>query len=344
MSDTSANNKRNLDEVSFIRPILIVLLFFVHCFTVFNGGWPPFEGYKDCTGYMWFSRTCYSFMLETFIFVSGYVWAYSVIDLQKRSSLGILVKKKAERLILPSVVFSLVYWQLFNGDITDLVGGGKIVISVLSGVGHLWYLPVLFWCFVSLWIVEKLKISDKVKLFILLVLALLPYPYIPFQLSRLPYYFLFFFAGFKVWQYGGLFRTNISSKKVLASWLLFVVSFVVLRMLKSHVVELYSTAPLVTKAGLKIVSTICQIGYSSLGVIAIYSMAVLFTNTHNLPKCYINAGSLCFGVYVFQEFIIKYLYYYTELPVKVGYLALPWIAFIITLVLSLLLSKTTKSL
>ena len=73
-------------------------------------------------------------------------------------------------------------------------------------------------------------------------------------------------------------------------------------------------------------------------------MAVLFTNPHNLPKCYINAGSLCFGVYVFQEFIIKYLYYYTELPVKVGYLALPWIAFIITLVLSLLLSKTTKSL
>lgn len=134
MSDTSANNKRNLDEVSFIRPILIVLLVFVHCFTVFNGGWPPFEGYKDCTGYMWFSRTCYSFMLETFIFVSGYVWAYQVIDLQKRSSLGIL-KKKAERLILPSVVFSLVYWQLFNGDITDLVGGGKIVISVLSGVG-----------------------------------------------------------------------------------------------------------------------------------------------------------------------------------------------------------------
>lgn len=46
MSDTSANNKRNLDEVSFIRPILIVLLVFVHCFTVFNGGWPPFEGYK----------------------------------------------------------------------------------------------------------------------------------------------------------------------------------------------------------------------------------------------------------------------------------------------------------
>lgn len=87
------DNKRNLDEVSFIRPILIVLLILVHCFTVFNGGWPPFEGYQACTGYKWLSRTCYSFMLETFVFVSGYVYAYQVLNLQKQTSFRELVKK-----------------------------------------------------------------------------------------------------------------------------------------------------------------------------------------------------------------------------------------------------------
>ena len=114
---------RNLDEILFIRPILIVLLIFVHCFTVFNGGWPSFVGYKECTSYMWISRICYSFMLETFTFVSGYVYAYQVLDLQKTSTFGTLVKQKVDRLILPSVIFSLIYLQLFNNNgIIDLGG------------------------------------------------------------------------------------------------------------------------------------------------------------------------------------------------------------------------------
>lgn len=75
---------RNLDEISFIRSILIILLIIVHCFTVFNGGWSPFIGYSDCTSCMWLSRTCYSFMLEIFTFVSGYVWAYQILDLHKK--------------------------------------------------------------------------------------------------------------------------------------------------------------------------------------------------------------------------------------------------------------------
>lgn len=143
------NNKRNLDEVSFIRPILIVLLILVHCFTVFNGGWPPFEGYQACTSYTWFSRTCYSFLLETFVFISGYIYAYQVLYLQKQTSLLELVKRKANRLILPSIVFSFIYLALF--DIKS-IASPTFGLSMLSGVGHLWYLPVLFWCFVAMWI------------------------------------------------------------------------------------------------------------------------------------------------------------------------------------------------
>lgn len=337
--------KRNLDEVSFIRPILIVLLIFVHCFTVFNGGWPPFPGYQDSVCYMWFSRTCYSFMLETFIFISGYVWAYQVLNLQKSTSLSILIKKKAERLLLPSVVFSIIYAQIFdNVCVNDLIGGGKIVLSIISGIGHLWYLPVLFWCFVALWILERLDISDLFKFLLLLLVAILPFPYIPFQLSRVPYYLFFFFVGYKFWQHGESFRENLNGKKVVVFSFLFSIIFVVLRTLSAYLLELADETSIIQKVVLIMASNSSKIIYSSFGVIAIYTLAVWFTKTYKLCSWYIQVGGLCFGVYVFQEFIIKYIYYYTEFPLSIGYKALPWLTFIITLVMSLLLSKTTKSL
>lgn len=127
-------------------------------------------------------------------------------------------------------------------------------------------------------------------------------------------------------------------------WLIFAIIFIGFRILTANLAESMETAPLLSKLVYKAISAACKITYSSLGVIAIYTTAIWFTKSHQLYKWYINVGGLCFGVYVFQEFIIKYIYYYTELPIIVGYIALPWITFIITLVLSLLLSQTTKSL
>lgn len=333
--------KENLDEISFIRPILILLLILVHCFTVFNGGWPPFEGYKDCSAYMWFSRTCYSFMLETFIFISGYVWAFQILELKKSLPFKTLLYKKAERLLLPSLVFSLIYYQLFEvGTFADI----KSIIQLLSGVGHLWYLPVLFWCFVLMYLIELLYINDKIKFILLFLIALVPFPGLPLQLWRVPYYLFFFFVGFKTWQYGDNFRLNLNRKKLTIFWSTFVIVFVILRGGVADISEILSNASITTKLALKPLSTLLKICYSSVGLLSIYSTAVFFTKKYNLNKKIIEVGSLCFGVYIFQEFIIKYLYYYTELPLKVGYVALPWITFVITLILSLLLSKITKSL
>ena len=49
-------------------------------------------------------------------------------------------------------------------------------------------------------------------------------------------------------------------------------------------------------------------------------------------------NSLCFGIYLFQQFILQILYYKTDLPQLVGPYFLPWIACTITLVTSYLLS------
>lgn len=46
----------------------------------------------------------------------------------------------------------------------------------------------------------------------------------------------------------------------------------------------------------------------------------------------------CFGVYIFQQFILKYIVYNGAIISLLGSYWLPWVAFVITLLLSVVLS------
>lgn len=338
--------RNNLDEVSFIRPILIVLLVLVHSFTVFNDGWPPFEGFVPCETYKWISRLSYSFLLETFIFVSGYIYAFQKFELGKEDNLKKLLSKKAQRLLFPSIVFSILYAQVINGNnLLDSTNIGASLISVLSGVGHMWYLPVLFWCFVAIYLVNKVRLNKGLLLFLFGVMAILPFPYLPFQLYRLPYYFFFFYLGQVFWQNKEKYFFNLSIKKIIILWLVFMLVFVVLRIIKANVMELADgNVPLLQKIFYNIISKTCQLVYATLGMTSIYATGIFATSKYKLSDWYIRLGDLCFGVYIFQEFILKYLYYFSELPMNCPPHVTPWVCFIITIILSLSLSKVTKDL
>ena len=150
--------------------------------------------------------------------------------------------------------------------------------------------------------------------------------------------------GYKTWQHKEKLLNDINIRKVLFLWVAYLICFVILRNTKVYLTDLMENAQLWEKVIYKIASTICQIGYSSIGICAFYSTAILFTKHYKLKQWYINLGGLCFGVYIFQEFIIKYLYYYTELPSATGFMLLPWITFFITLIMAILLAKISKSL
>ena len=51
----------------------------------------------------------------------------------------------------------------------------------------------------------------------------------------------------------------------------------------------------------------------------------------------VTLSGYCYGVYIYQQFILKILYYHTQLPFSVSVYVLPWIATAITIMLSLLL-------
>ena len=123
-----------------MRPILIVLLVLYHSFAIYSGAWDRPEGYEGVQAYKWIARTSYAFMLESFVFLSGYLWSYQRNSLGKVRTFYHTVMDKSARLLIPCWVFSIIYLILFesgNGDYNRL-------LAILEGEGHLWFLPMLF--------------------------------------------------------------------------------------------------------------------------------------------------------------------------------------------------------
>ncbi len=87
-----------------------------------------------------------------------------------------------------------------------------------------------------------------------------------------------------------------------------------------------------------------KIVYSSLGLFAFYSMVNSFLNNHpcyQSPSWLIHLNSISFGIYLYHQFILKLLYYHTSLPSLAGTYALPWLGFVLALMISMLLSSMT---
>ena len=116
------------------------------------------------------------------------------------------------------------------------------------------------------------------------------------------------FLGYKMWQYRDKYLSKVSFSATLKLWLAFVVAFIILRSLKANIVELSDIMNLPLKALLKMLSNVCTLIYSSLGLISIFFTSILVTQKYKLKTWYISLGNMCFGVYIFQEFIIKYLH------------------------------------
>ena len=87
MTNISTKPRIRLDEVTLMRSILAVLIVFMHAFTCYNGSWKQPEGYVDIPLYKWLTRTSFAFTLEAFVFLSGYIFAFQQITLDKTAHL-----------------------------------------------------------------------------------------------------------------------------------------------------------------------------------------------------------------------------------------------------------------
>ena len=75
--------RKLLPNIVFTRLLLIFLLVVHHSFNIYSGSWTEPEGFKSISAYWWISKFSICFLLELFVFISGYLFAYQIIGLKK---------------------------------------------------------------------------------------------------------------------------------------------------------------------------------------------------------------------------------------------------------------------
>lgn len=332
--------KKLLYEVSIIRPIVIFLLVFLHSFTKIAAGGGYTNDYQLASPYQWLCWLILGFMLETFVMVSGYVFAYQSLDLNRSYHFIPFFWKKFKRLIIPMLVFGLAYYFcfLYNPDTFELK---PFLMKLFSGCGHLWFLPMLFWCFLVIWAIDRFHLSSWLTLILLAGVSIAPLPSLPLGFARLPHFIFYVYAGYFLWTKRGFLLDHcLKTSYIVAFWLLYVLLVVVVHLLLPEPASSMTTL----QKGMVIgVSVMTKLLMSCCGIMALY-LTVCKTTTKEgyRPKQWvIDASNDCYGVYVYHQFILVFLYFFTPIVSLSHPLLVPWIGFIVVFAVSLLLTELT---
>lgn len=200
----------------------------------------------------------------------------------------------------------------------------------------MWYLPMLFWCFVGMVILQKIKIGDKWKLLFLVLVNVLCNISLPLRLDATTNYIFYFYLGYVIYKQSDYIKENLTHKHVIISWLIFIVAFILFRPLKELMIG--NQDYILHKVLTSIMRSMCQLIYATIGTITFYISMVSYTKSKQLNKLTYNLALCSFGIYLIHQFILKILYYYTDFSSLVGSYWLPWLGFLLVFPTSYLIS------
>ena len=317
---------------------------YYHAFAIYSGAWDSLNGYPEIKTYWWLDKLSYAFMLEAFVFVSGYVFGYQVrCKGEEKLKADSVIVGKFKRLMIPCLLFSIIYIAIFF-DFTRPVH--NIIYNIISGVGHMWFLPMLFWCFVGIWLIEKLQLGSRWVFPILIFLSIMPHISSPFRIGHAFSFLIYFYTGYYI-QRSGCFPTikryNIA---ILVTASAFILSFLVFTMLFERLPDIIGEGRSLI-ADRYVVTVFRKVGrllLSSTGIIMMM-LIIWFINSKRktpFPQSLIKISDLCMGVYLFQQFVLKYMYYHTNIPDMLNPYLLPWVGFLVALTISIMLAFGVK--
>lgn len=311
-------------DILIMRPILILSIIVGHAFTIYTGSkyWPLPAGCSHIQELSWVNPTSISFALQAFVFISGYLYAYkktrsSEIDAKD------FIQSKLKRIYLPSIIFSILYILIFS---PKAFAGATVIYDILNGAGHLWFLPMLFWCYV--WGYILLRRFDKISVGIIALLVSLSLVSIVipdyFRLSKATHYFIYYIIGYWTFQNKTSLLDYFSTRKYLV-----ILSWLIIAILCS--IKVYLSNSCLTLPYLTLLKTCVNV---LLGLIGSLTLFVSINLTTYIKNRTLNIRSdVWYGMYIYHQFIMMYLYYHTKVSIYLGNFT-PYIVLIVTILTS----------
>lgn len=328
-------NKNWLPEIDIIRSIIIIMLVLYHSFAPYTFGWdaiPSIDPHNKI--YYWIGKFANSGMLETFVLISGYIFASKSRATISRNT---FILKKIKRLYIPTILWGVILILIFNySDLSNFVTINT-GIKLLNGIEHLWFLPMLFWCFVfELYLYPK--ICDK-YLLLFAYLCLIPYPAIPIIRISL-YYYLFFHLGVLFFNNKEKIRCWWTTKKFVLLSIVYIILFIAGTVaIDSKYLYFDDTTPIIKKAILIHAGNILRFSYSILATLIYYYIGThIQAKGSSLYNIIHSIAIYSFGIYILQEIILRLIYYRTDIPLYCHSYMIPWLGFIIAFSCSYFLS------
>lgn len=187
-------NNGRLDDVVIIRSLAIIWVVAFHAYYMMlvPAHFPASQAmYHDM--YYTFNCIILQFHLPLFIMISGYLFSHLENDRGKYATFRELIKNKFRRLIIPFYVFVTVFMLTTNDFSWEPYYSW--------GYQHLWFVTMLFWCFIVTRLLSFLPFCQKrwfkaMVFFLFFLLNLVPRLDIPFFAvpNILRWYFWFYFG------------------------------------------------------------------------------------------------------------------------------------------------------
>lgn len=145
------------------------------------------------------------------------------------------------------------------------------------------------------------------------------------------------------YQYSETIAQRTTKSKTILLWILFAFWIYGANTLMDAISIKVGLATTVWEQGvLSVCRMYLKISLAWLGIWALYSTAVLYCRNHTISNFVLKVGVCGYGVYLFHQFILIYLYRLTSLPQILGTYWLPWMSLLITIVISVSLTLLVR--
>jgi peptidoglycan/LPS O-acetylase OafA/YrhL len=315
----NASKIKQITEISLLRPIFLLIIVLYHCICYYCEVWQPS---KIITEYDICGRIAMPIGLTGFTFISGYL-LYFFYKQGKYSEYKPFLINKTKRLILPFIFWGIIIQLLFKE------------CNLWNNPLHLWYLPMIFLCYVIGYIICPLikKIKGEVWLIIIFLTTILfqrifNFHYIAFYFSI---YFPFFILGMSIDTF------NIKKKNILIIALFSLIILIILSIL----ISTHKTNLIFTRGCLE------RLRYASCIGILIFlfkNIAIIFNDNIIQKPFWQLLNKYSMGIYIFHHIYLSLLLkikLYSNFMDKYIIIA-PLITFIIIISLSILTAKLTS--